>query len=157
MYDPVGNVLSVTDPDGNVTGYAYDRLNRQVSVTDPLDNVASMVYDLAGNLVQRTDADGRVTQYLYNPVNGQVEEDWLSGTSVAGLSGTGSASVFHTIQTYYDAAGEVVGVVESDTQNPADATSYQYGFDHDGNLAASRMAPGDLAQSPELSGNGSLG
>lgn len=149
-YDAVGNVTSVTDPDGNVTSYVYDRLNRQIETIDPLHNTSFDVYDLDSNIIQATDADGRTTQYAYNPLNQQVEEDWLAGAPAGG-----SGSVCHTIDTYYNAAGQVVGVTESDTQNASNATSYEYTYDQDGNVLTSRMAPGDLTQSPQLSGSGS--
>src|SRR2546430_9782242 len=33
-YDAVGNLLSITDPLGRVTGFAYDDLNRPTTTTD---------------------------------------------------------------------------------------------------------------------------
>ncbi len=122
------------------TYYTYDRLNRQVENIDPLHNTSFDVYDLDGNVVQTTDADGRTTQYIYDPLNRQVEEDWLDA----------NGNVYHTIQTFYDADGETVGVTESDlgtslhTANTSDATDYEYSYDQDGNVLTSRMAPGDL-------------
>lgn len=147
-YDAVGNTLSVTDPDGNVTSYQYDRLDRQIQVANPLWFTSTTQYDLDGNVVQATDFDGQTTQYVYDPLNQQVEEDWVAA----------NGSVFHTIQTFYDAAGQVLGVSESD-ENPSNATSYQYSYDQDGNTLSSRMAPGDLAQSPGAvyTPSGSLG
>ena len=138
-YDAVGNLLSVTDPEGNETSYQYDRLDRQVTVTDPLGNTSTEEYDADGNVIQNVDRDGRVTDYLYDPLNRQVEEDWMSGETPS-----------HTIQSYYDAAGELVGVAESDTQDSSNATCYKYSYDGDGRVLTSRMAPGDLAQSPTV-------
>jgi RHS repeat-associated protein len=132
-YDAVGNALSVTDPDGNTTSYTYDRLNRQTATTDPLHNVSTTQYDDAGNVVQATDADGRVTDYVYDADNRQTEELWLS----AGV-------VSHIVQTTYDAAGQVLGVTESDSQNAGNGTCYQYAYDQDGRVTSSRMAPDDL-------------
>ena len=34
-YDAVGNLLTSTDADGNVTTYTYDALNRIATVSDP--------------------------------------------------------------------------------------------------------------------------
>ncbi|MGO9114668.1 MAG: deaminase [Thermoguttaceae bacterium] len=84
-----------------------------------------------------------------------MEEDWLDA----------NGSVFHTIHTYYDADGETVGVTETDTTtllhtaNPASCTNYEYTYDADGNMLTSRMAPGDLAQTPgaAYTASGSLG
>ena len=59
-------------------------------------------------------------------------------------------SCSHTIDTYFDNAGQVVAVTETDTQNSSNATNYQYSYDQDGRLLTSRMAPGDLTQSPTV-------
>ena len=135
VYNAVGNVLSTTDPDGNVTSYSYDRLSRQVSETNPLQNTSTTQYDANGNVIQTTDFDGQVIQYAYNAVNEQVEENWLA-----------NGSSFHTIQTTYDAAGQVTSVIEWDTQNASAGARYQYVYDQDGRLVRSRMAPDDLQQ-----------
>jgi YD repeat-containing protein len=34
-YDAVGNVLTMTEPDGNTTTYLYDSDNRKTSATNP--------------------------------------------------------------------------------------------------------------------------
>ena len=101
-YDAVGNVTSVTDPDGNVTSYVYDRLNRQVQVTDPLWNTSSVVYDADGNVIQTTDRDGRVIQYVYDAVGHQTRANWLGA----------NGNVIQSTITSYDAAGQVVGIID---------------------------------------------
>ena len=127
--------MSVTDPDGNTTSYVFDDLNRPIETIDPLHNTSFDVYDLDGNVILSTDADGRTTQFVFDPLGQQVQENWLSS----------SGSIIHTIHTYYDADGETVGVTETDTNNPANCTNYEYTYDADGSVLTSRMAPGDLA------------
>ena len=39
-----------------------------------------------------------------------------------------------------------MGVTETDTNNLANVTNYEYTYDADGSVLTSRMAPGDLAQ-----------
>ena len=139
-YDNAGNVTGVTDPDGNTTSYVHDRLNRQTSETENATYTDSsgvthnnalvttqLTYDAAGNVVQKIDKDGRVTKFVYDPLNRQVEEDWMSGTTIT-----------HATHTYFDAAGQVVGVSDP-------AASYQYSYDADGRVTRSRMAPADLS------------
>jgi len=141
VYDAVGDLLQVTDPDGNTTIYTYDRLGRVISNTDALNHTETFVYDAAGNLIQQTDRDGQVTQYAYDPMNRQITENWI-GTN---------GGIIHTTRTYYDAAGEVVGVIDP-------GASYSYSYDRDGRLIQTLMAPGDLAQEPPLLAvTGSLG
>ena len=125
----------MTDPDGNVTSYVYDSLNRQIETIDPLHVTSSAQYDLDGNVVQTTDSDGHTIQYAYDADGRQTQENWLNS----------AGSVFHTIQTSYDAAGETLSVVEWDA-SAGNATSYQYAYDGDGQVTRVRMAPGDLPQ-----------
>ena len=42
-YDPVGNVKTITAPNGNVTTYTYDALNRRISETDSDGPVSTIV------------------------------------------------------------------------------------------------------------------
>ena len=143
----MGNVLSVTDPDGNVSSYVYDNLNRQIETTDPLHNASFNVYDLDGKLIQSTDADGNVIQYVYNAVGEQSQENWLSPVPPGeGESWISNGDVYRTIDAYYNADGETVGVTEWDATSRADRTNYEYTYDADGNVLTSRMAPGDLPQ-----------
>ncbi len=65
-YDAVGNQTSVVDARGNETANAYDELNRLMSVTNAEGAVTGYGYDSAGDLVSRTDAKNHVTAYGYN-------------------------------------------------------------------------------------------
>ncbi|HEV2969531.1 MAG TPA: autotransporter-associated beta strand repeat-containing protein [Pirellulales bacterium] len=158
-YDALGNVTSVTDPAGNTTTFSYDHLNRETSQTEavvyttpagvtqtaPVSTLLS--YDADGNLTQKIDADGRKTTYGYDKLNRQIEEDWFTTAA--------ATSAFHTIRTWYDAAGQVTGITETDTQNASNAANYQYAYDLDGRVASVRMAPGDLvAQYPPTTSGG---
>ena len=139
-YDALGHVTSATDADYNTTTYQYDRLGRLASETDPLGNTTTYAYDADGNLTQKCDPEARVTQYSYNAVNEQVEERWLH------YFGLGNN---YTIDTYYDAAGEIIGVIDS-------AARYQYAYDGLGRVTSARMAPADLPQPTMGHNTGSL-
>ena len=149
-YDAVGHVLSVTDSDQNTTKYVYDRLGRLAMETDPLGNSTTYTYDADGNLTQKTDRDRRTTRYFYDALGQQTEEDW-------GWLGLYGFTATHTIKTFYDAAGQVIGVNESDTANPAAGTNYQYTYDALGQVTEARMAPGGLIQPSPANNSGSLG
>jgi hypothetical protein len=108
------------------------------------------VYDLDGDQVLSIDADGRAVQDVYNAVGEETQENWLSPLPPGEGEGEGLGagySVFHTINTYYDADGDTTGVIETDTTDSSDTTNYAYTHDNDGNVLTSRMAPGDLTQS----------
>ena len=53
IYDPVGQLLSVTDAGGNVTSYTYDMAGRKLSVEHPSAGLTTFVYDVAGNMVKK--------------------------------------------------------------------------------------------------------
>jgi RHS repeat-associated protein len=80
-YDPAGNVSSVVDPNGNLTAYAYDFMNRLISAAqrvndpDPRDLVTSYAYDTQGNLVSVTDAKSNGTIYDYDDMGRVVSTD----------------------------------------------------------------------------------
>ncbi len=57
QYDPVGNPLSSTDRNGNVTTYTYDAINRRITSMDALANTTQLQYDPVGNLIKLTDAN----------------------------------------------------------------------------------------------------
>ena len=66
----------MTDPNGNVTTYAYDALNRRTTMTEPLGHVTSLVYDPVGNLAQKTDPKGQVIGYSYDALNRRTGIDY---------------------------------------------------------------------------------
>jgi YD repeat-containing protein len=61
-YDAAGNMISSTDPSGT-TIYAYDSMNRLTRIIDPLGHITSNSYDKQGNRVSQTDANGNTTTY----------------------------------------------------------------------------------------------
>jgi RHS repeat-associated protein len=71
-YDDAGNVNSMVDPNGNLTTYAYDFMDRigEVAqwVNDPnlRDLVTGYGYDAQGNLASVTDANSHSTTYVYD-------------------------------------------------------------------------------------------
>ncbi|NUO56903.1 MAG: DNRLRE domain-containing protein [Hamadaea sp.] len=62
-YDKVGNVLTVTEPNGNltadandfVTRYAYDEIYQNTSITDARNGVISYTFDSVGNITKVVD------------------------------------------------------------------------------------------------------
>jgi RHS repeat-associated protein len=96
-YDPVGNRLIATQPDGvettylydadnrliqetimetsepnDVTTTTYDGVNNVITVTAPNLNVTTNVYDSLNRLIQVTDSVGPVASYTYDPVGNRV-------------------------------------------------------------------------------------
>jgi YD repeat-containing protein len=51
-YDANGNLTRLIDPNGNVTQYQYDALDRVTTDTNALNNSQTYRYDAVGNLSQ---------------------------------------------------------------------------------------------------------
>lgn len=79
-YDGVGNVLTVTRPDGGVTYNTYDSMHQLISTTDPKGETTTMTYDLAGNLLTTTDAKGNTYSYTYDLNNRRTSLTYPDGS-----------------------------------------------------------------------------
>jgi YD repeat-containing protein len=65
-YDGLGNLVSVTDPNGNVTIRSYDRLGRVTGQTDAQGGVLSYQYNAFGEAVKVTDPRGYSSYNYYD-------------------------------------------------------------------------------------------
>jgi len=67
-YNTAGQVSSVTDALNNVVQFGYFG-GDLVSVTDPLGNVSTSFHDAAGRVVSATDSQGNIVKTQYSPLN----------------------------------------------------------------------------------------
>jgi RHS repeat-associated protein len=127
-YDAAGRILTQTDANGNTTSYTYDGNGNALSETNPLKNVVSYTYSSRGKVLTKTDANENVTIYQYNG-NGKT----VSITDPKGNSTTYSYdgedhlilttdAQGKTTKTSYDPAGRVL----SNTDAVGNVTSYTY-------------------------------
>ncbi len=65
-YDTVGRLLTVTDPAGQTTTFTYDTNNRISTITSPLGKTVTYDYDTTGNLITVTNNGGLITSYAYD-------------------------------------------------------------------------------------------
>ncbi len=68
-YNILGEILTVTDPHGNVIASTYDTLGRRTALQTPNSGTVEYSYDLAGNLLTRVDEalreSGGIIRYEY--------------------------------------------------------------------------------------------
>ena len=145
-YDAVGNVLTTTDPLGNVTAYRYDADREMVGVVGPDPDGAGGNPNPAVRMTYN--ADGQVTLAEQGTVASQSDSDWANFSSL------------HQVATMYDANGRKT----QDTAQVGGATSLlvQYSYDGAGRLDCTTLrmnlgAYGSLPGACTLGTQGSFG
>ena len=117
-YDALHNLTSTTDPLGNTTTYTYDGKLMTGSM-DALSGVTSYTYTPEGYLASATDPAGRTTSYTYNQSGQRASMTDPSGQtwtytydSLGRLTDTTDprGRIAHT---EYDAAGRIVRSVQN--------------------------------------------
>jgi RHS repeat-associated protein len=69
LYNAVGKIRLVSDPNGNVTTSTFDDAGRVATITYPDQTSADHGYDAVGNLTSLTDQRGKVWTYDYDALN----------------------------------------------------------------------------------------
>ena len=103
-HDGVGNLISITDANGNVTTFDYDVQNRLIAQTDPLLNVETRSYDDQGNLRFITDREGQIIEFQYDDGNRRIAKIMEPGTANEVVRGFG-----------YDLAGNLTSLADADS------------------------------------------
>jgi len=107
VYDPVGNVIAVTDPMANTTSYTYDPDNRQTSMVDAAGDTTLTAYDADHNVLMVVSPNLNASTNTYDALNRVVAVNDALGL---------------VRSTAYDADGNVTAVTDA----LGHTTSYQY-------------------------------
>jgi len=153
-YDGVGNKLTSTDPNDNITTYVYNSMNRLVETIEPASVTVSYTYDGSGNQQTVTDALGHTTTTLYDADNRATTMiSAISGTTTMTYDADGRETSLtdpvgnktqwaydadgrmttmtlpngHTVTNVYDADNELVDTTDADGRR----TTYSYNVDGD--------------------------
>lgn len=113
-YDAVGNLIKITDAQGNFRNFTYDGLGRRTQaqdlrkVGDTVYGTWNYVYDNSGNLTRRTDPKGVNVGYIYDQLNRITSEN---------ANEDGSVEVTYTYDSCLKGIGRLCGVVNSELTN----------------------------------------
>jgi RHS repeat-associated protein len=127
-YDAVGNVLTVTEPDGNTTTDVYDADNRKIMETDAAGDVTMWAYDGVGNVITMTAPTSNVTNNTYDADNRVINVTDGGGTvasytyDAVGNQLTRTDGNGNTTTTTYDAIYRITQVTDPLGEN----TTYSY-------------------------------
>jgi RHS repeat-associated protein len=110
-YDPVGNLLTKADYQGQITTYRYDQADRLVELSNPEYGQVGYQYDPAGRVLARILANGARTIYDHDDANR------LRSLVHYGTNG----NVVLTQAFVHDQVGNVIAKFE-----PAGVTNYRY-------------------------------
>jgi RHS repeat-associated protein len=127
VYDPNGNLRTVTDARNNVTEYTYDRMERVETRKNPLNAVESFVYDGLGNLLRHTDRKQQQAIFGYDALNRAISGTYADGTRTSftydamGRVSEATDSADGMIQSQYDPLDRLVAQATA-----LGTVSYQY-------------------------------
>jgi RHS repeat-associated protein len=111
-YNVFGEVVQITDPNGNVTKHAYDQRGRETLTTYPtytppggtaITPTEVRIFDAIGNIAQVTDRRGKVSKAWYD----QLNRPWK--TQAPGSAPGTFAEAF----TAYDRVGNIVSTTDA--------------------------------------------
>jgi RHS repeat-associated protein len=132
-YDGNGNLITKTDPEGNVTKYKYDADNELEETEAPNKTTTKTEYDGAGQPIKQTDGNGHATKYNRNVLE-QVTEitDPLARKTAKRYDRDGhllelTDAAKRTTTNVYDRAGRLKETTCSDGKTPT--VKYEYNKD----------------------------
>ncbi|MCB0183209.1 MAG: RHS repeat protein, partial [Caldilineaceae bacterium] len=132
-YDRLGNLVKLTDAQGNIKTMRYDALGRKLQMVDPDKGEMIYTYDDAGNLLVTRDALGQEIRRSYDAAHRLLEERWVYNN--------GQSSVVNA-RYHYD---RDLSPLYPDAQNTLGQTAYiedqagsvHFSYDARGNVTGS--------------------
>lgn len=158
QYDANGNLIKITDANGNATQRVYDTLNRLTRSTDALAGQTNYQYDVLDRLTQVTDANNHSTSYSYNGLSDLLQlNSPNTGVSQYAYDSAGNllqkTDAANTVAHYrYDSLNRLTGVdypgTDADVVNTYDGNPNQKG-----RLTSAQRGDGATSYTYDLLGN----
>jgi YD repeat-containing protein len=134
-YDQRGNLISVSDPDGNLTLTYYDHLNRKIAQVSPVKTLSTWAYDANGNVTSTriygdplasfpaaggtapapvNSGNYRETTFTYD-LNNRQKTSTITGITLSSYNGTSYTTAVSgvTSQNIYDGAGNIIQQIDA--------------------------------------------
>jgi RHS repeat-associated protein len=162
-YDTFGDITEKSDPDGNVTRYAYNGDGEQVSVTSPsytppgasspVNGTASTAYDSLGLQASTTDPLGNITTYTYDQLGDMAAKTdpdggtWTYTYDPAKDQASVTDPTGAQTQATYDNLGQLITSTDLVRQNTSAAYTTSYGYDDAGNQISQTSPTGARTRS----------
>lgn len=165
-YDPVGQIIKLTQPDGAFLTFTYDAAHRLTGVTDNLGNAVSYTLDGAGNRIQEDTRDAGSTLHhsLLRVYNHLGELETLADADanptdfaydLAGNLDTVTDTLGRTTDNDYDALGRLRRSIANVGGTGAERAVTEFEYDARDNLTAV-IDPKGLTTSYAYNGLGDL-
>lgn len=145
QYDPLGNITSQTDCNGNITTAEYNADGKPVKVLFADGTSCSFTYNPNGTLREATDRNGVITRHSYDFLSRVTAKETISSDGEFIRQETYSYTIFglssctdgagNTMHLSNDQAGRLVEVVR-ETGTGSSKTTYHY--DPRGNIIKQR-------------------
>jgi RHS repeat-associated protein len=129
-YDNDNNIISLTDPLGNVTGQSFDALNRLIQTAAPLSSTTTYGYDAHNNRTAVTDPRGLGTTYVYDGLDNLIQQSSPdTGVTVYVVDAAGNRvqetdAAGDVAQMAYDALNRLTS--KTFPNDPAENITYRY-------------------------------
>lgn len=101
-------LISVVDANGNKHTFEYDNNGNLIKQVLPTDAEKQFVYNAIGLITKETDAENNIIQYQYNASRQLISKSYTAA---------GKLQPEQTIDYIYNAAGELIEIIQSGTTN----------------------------------------
>ncbi len=143
-YDLMGNLVSLTDTNGNTTTYLYNQNNERTAEILPDNKQTTYTYDARGNIATKTDPNGTITTYTYDSLNRIMRKDYTRWANIGWV----------TYESYtYDALGHLIESNNSNSTSSNNSSKITFTYDLLGNLTSETNNNKTISYTYDAKGN----